>query len=139
MKTKTILCLCLIVGIEAVQLSAQVPVLVRAKSYPTANVRPDLKEVYRNDKQVDSLKIKVTTYDVLRFKRRKLFWENRDILVESTSFVEPTGHKTDGIFTVKGNDFKQDRKTTTSHFYLIGKQGTTYLGLKKRDWLSNQR
>jgi hypothetical protein len=96
-------------------------------------VRPDLKDVYRNDKQVDSLKIKVTTYDVLRFKHRKLFWENRYV------FVEPTSHKTDGVFTVKENDFKQDRKTTTSHFYLIGKQGTTYLGLKKRDWLSNPR
>jgi hypothetical protein len=133
MKTKTILCLCLIVGIEAIQLSAQVPVLVRTKSNLTVNVRPDLKDVYRNDKQVDSLKIKVTTYDVLRFQHRKLFWENRYV------FVEPTSHKTDGVFTVKENDFNQDRKTTTSHFYLIGKQGTTYLGLKKRDWLSNPR
>jgi uncharacterized linocin/CFP29 family protein len=133
MKIKTILCLCLIVGMAAIQLSAQVPVLVRTKSNLTINVRPDLKDVYQNDKQVDSSKMKVTTYDVLRFKHRKLFWENRYVLVESIN------NKTDEAFTVKENSFKQDRKTTTSHFYLIGKQGTTYLGLKKKDWLSNLR
>jgi hypothetical protein len=133
MKTKTILCLCLIVGIKAIQLSAQAPVLVRTKSNLTINVRSDLKDVYQNDKQVDSSKIKVTTYDVLRFKHRKLFWENRYVL------VEPPNHEADGAYTVKGNDFKQDRNTTTSHFYLIGKQGTIYIGLKKKDWLNNPR
>lgn len=133
MKTKTIFCLCLIIGMAAIQLSAQLPVLARTKSDLTVYVRSDLKDVYRNDKQVDSSKIKVTTYDVLRFKHRKLFWENRYV------FIEPTSHKTDEVFVVKGNDFKQNPKTTTSHFYLIGKQGTTYLGLKKRDRLSNLR
>jgi hypothetical protein len=132
MKTKTIFCLCLSIGMAAIQLSAQVPVLVRTKSDLAVNVRPELKDVYRNNKQIDSLKIKVTTYDVLRFKHRKLFWENRYV------FVEPTNHK-EGVFAIKENDLKQDNKTTTSRFYLIGKHGATYLGLKKRDWLSNQR
>jgi len=128
MKTKTILCLCLIVSIKAIQLSAQVPVLVRTKSNLTINVRPDLNYVYQNDKQADSSKTKVTRYDVLRFKHRKLFWENRYVL------VEPINHKTDGAFTIKSNDFNQDRNTTTSHFYLIGKHGTAYIGLKRKDW-----
>jgi hypothetical protein len=111
----------------AIQLSAQVPILVRTKSNLTINVQQDLKDVYRNDKQVDSSKIKVTTYDVLRFKHRKLFWENRYII------VEPTSLKTDVAFKANGNDFKQDRKTTTSHFYLIGKQSTALIGLRKRE------
>jgi hypothetical protein len=133
MSSKTIFCLCLIIVMAAVQLSAQVPILVRTKSNLTINVQPDVKDVYRNDKQVDSSKIKVTTYDVLRFKHRKLFWENRYII------VEPTSTNTDGVFPVNGNDYKKDSKTTTSHFYLIGKQNTTYIGFKKRNWMSNLR
>jgi len=127
MSTKTIFCLCLIIGMAAIQLSAQVPILVRTKSNLTINVQPDLKNVYRNDKQVEPSKIKVTTYDVLRFKHRKLFWENR------YTIVEPTSLKTDVAFRANGNDFKQDRKTTTSHFYLIGKKSTAFIGLRKRD------
>ncbi len=117
----------------AFQLSAQGPVLVRTKSDLVVNVPTGLKDVYRNDRQVESLKVKVTTYDVLRFKHRKLFWEKRYVL------VEPASNKAEGVLAVKGNDLKQDRKTTTSHFYLIGKYGSTCLGLKKKDWLSNQR
>lgn len=127
MRTKTILCLCLILGMAAIKLSAQVPILVKTKSNLTINVQPDLKDVNRNDKKVDTSKIKVTTYDVLRFKHRKLFWENR------YTIVEPTGLKTDYVFKANGNDFKQQRKKMTSHFYLVGKQSTALLGPRKRD------
>jgi hypothetical protein len=133
MKTKTIFSLCLIIGMATIKLSAQLPVLARSKSELTVNVQSDLKDVYRNDKQVGSSKIKVTTYDVLRFKHRKLFWENR------YTFVEPASHRTDEVNMVKGNDFKQNPKTRTSHYYLIGKKGTTYLGLKKQDLFSTLR
>jgi hypothetical protein len=126
MSIRTIFCLCLIIGMAAIQLSAQVPILVRTKSNLTINGQPDLKDVYRNEKKVDSSKIKVTTYDVLRFKHRKLFWENR------YTIVEPASLKTDVAFTANGSDFKQDRKTTASHFYLMGKKSTAFIGLRKR-------
>jgi hypothetical protein len=125
MKTKTIFYLWLFLGMVAFQLSAQGPVLVRAKSDLAVNIPPDLKNVNRNVKQVESVKDKVTTYDVLRFKHRKLFWEKQFV------FVEPTSHKAEGVFAVKENDHKQDRKKTTPHFYLIGKSGVTFIGKKK--------
>ena len=133
MKTKTIFCLCLMIGMTAFQLSAQLPIVVRTKSFPTIKVWPDLQDKYFNEEQVDSLKIRVTECDILRIKHRKLVWENMYV------FVKVTGDKKDDVSTVQENDFKQDPKKTTSRFYIIGKQGNAYIGSKKWDWLISLR
>lgn len=130
MKTKTIFFLCLITGMTAFQLSAQLPILVRTKSFPTVKVWPDLQDKYSNYEQVDSLKIKVTECDVLRFKHRKLVWENLHV------FVKVASDKTDDILTLQNNGIKQDLKKPTSRFYIVGKKGNAYIGSKKWDWLT---
>jgi hypothetical protein len=127
MKTKTIFCLCMLIGIINIQLSAQLPTVVRTKSFLTAKVWPDQQDIYRKNEKVDSLKNKVIMCDVLHLKHRKLVWENMYV------FVEATSDKTDKVFSVKGNDFKHDLKSIPSHFFLIGKRKTTYMGSVKRD------
>ncbi len=131
MKTKTIFCLCLITGMTAFQLSAQLPIVVRTKSFPTVKVWPDLQDKYNNYEQVDSLKIKVTECDVLRFKHRKLVWENLHV------FVKVTSNETDNILTVQENSYKQDPERPVSRFHIIMKQGNAYAGSKKWNWLSD--
>ncbi len=127
MKTKTIFCLCLLIGIINIRLSAQFPTVVRTKSFLTVKMWPDQQDMYRKNEMVDSLKNKVIMCDVLHLKQRKLVWENMYL------FVEATSDKSDKVFAIKGNDFKHDLKTIPSHFYLTGKRRTTYIGLVKRD------
>jgi hypothetical protein len=131
MKPRIFFCLYLITGITAIQLSAQLPILVRTKSFPSIKVWPDQQDKYSNNKQVDSLKISVTECDVLRFKHRKLVWENLQV------FVKVSDNETDNKLILQENNNKQDLKKPAFRFHIIGKQGKAYIGSKKWNWISD--
>jgi hypothetical protein len=132
MKTKTVFCLCLIMGSATIQLSCQLLFVEGTKSILIIKDCKDMQDINRNDKQIEYLRGKVNVHYVLHFKDGNLVWENMHVLGEASI------NNSDEVFKIRKNDKSNIvQGIRAQHFNQGVNEGSYYKGSIKWVWFKN--